>query len=91
MADALDQQRMHDIRKSKVRVYVTYAMTSAYIVAALGLISWLMWQTKTELAMGVFSGVASTTSAITAFWFGSRGSARSLEPSGSEGRRATAQ
>ena len=43
MADALDQQRMHDIRKSKVRVYVTYAMTSAYVVAALGLISWLRW------------------------------------------------
>ena len=91
MSDALDQQRMHDIRKSKVRIYVTYAMTTAYIVAALGLISWLMWQEKTELALGVFSGVASTTSAITAFWFGSRGSARSLEPSGSEGRRATAQ
>ena len=33
---------MHDIRKSKVRVYVTYSMTAAYILAALGLISWLM-------------------------------------------------
>ena len=32
MADALDQQRMHDIRKSKVRICVTYAMTTAYIV-----------------------------------------------------------
>ena len=52
MADALDQQRMHDIRKSKVRICVTYAMTAAYIVAALGLIFWLMWQQKTDLATG---------------------------------------
>lgn len=79
MTDMEQESRTHDIRKSKVRVYVTYSMTAAYIVAALGLIFWLMLQQKTELAMGVFSGVASTTAAITAFWFGSRGSARSTE------------
>ena len=67
------EQRMQDIRKSKVRVYVTYGMTGAYIVGALGLITWLMWQKETELALGIFSGVASTTTAIIAFWFGSRG------------------
>ena len=82
---------MHDIRKSKVRVYVTYAMTTAYIVGALGLIAWLMWQKKTELALGIFSGLASTTAAIIAFWFGSRGSVRSPEPPKSDDEGARAQ
>lgn len=74
MTEAVEHQRRLHIRKSNVRVFVTYAMTLAYILAALGLIGWLMWQSKTELALGVFSGVASTTSAVIAFWFGSRGS-----------------
>lgn len=81
MTNMEHESRVHDIRKSKVRVYVTYSMTAAYVIAALGLIAWLMWQQKTDLAMGIFSGVASTTSAITAFWFGSRGSARSQDGS----------
>ena len=86
MTNMEEESRTHDIRKSKVRVYVTYSMTAAYIAAALGLIAWLMWQQKTDLAMGIFSGVASTTSAITAFWFGSRGSARSSQiPSSDDG------
>ena len=55
------ERRMNDIRKSKVRVRVTYMMTVAYIVGALGLIAWLMYQCKTELALGIFTGVASTT------------------------------
>lgn len=86
-----DEQRVHDIRKSKVRIYVTYAMTGAYIVAALGLIFWLMWQSKVELALGIFSGVASTTSAVIAFWFGSRGSARSPEAPGNRIQAAPRQ
>lgn len=83
MTDSLQQdQRIQDIRKSKVRVCVTYGMTGAYIVGALGLITWLMWQEETELAIGIFSGVASTTTAIIAFWFGSRGATRAGGPAG---------
>ncbi len=65
-----------EIRKSKVRVWVTYVMTAAYAVAALGLVGWLMWVEKTDLTIGVFSGVASTSASIIAFWFGSRNLAR---------------
>ena len=39
---------------------------------------------KPELALGVFSGLASTTAAITAFWFGSRGSAAESKVTGRE-------
>ncbi len=53
-------------------------MTVAYVVTSIGLIGWLMWVDKSELAIGVFSGVASTTATIVAFWFGSRGPGNAL-------------
>lgn len=70
-----EKEREQKISKSKVRVRVTYIMSVTYALGATGLIAWLMALGKTELALGVFSGVASTTASITAFWFGSRGSA----------------
>ena len=76
MSDIQRLQHEQEIRKSRVRVWVTYVMTAAYAVAALGLVAWLMWVDKTDLAIGVFSGLASTSASIIAFWFGSRGAAR---------------
>ena len=76
MDDVTRQKHKQEITKSRVRVLVTYAMTLAYAIAAVGLIGWLMVQEKTELAIGVFSGLASTSASIIAFWFGSRGSAQ---------------
>ena len=73
MNEHSDAEKKQQIRKSQVRVVVTYFMTAAYVVTAIGLIAWLMWLEKSELAIGVFSGVASTTATIIAFWFGSRG------------------
>ena len=70
-----DKELEQKISKSKVRVRVTYIMSVTYAVGAVGIIAWLMALGKTELALGVFSGVASTTASITAFWFGSRGAA----------------
>ena len=76
MTDIETLKHEQEIRKSKVRVWVTYIMTLAYAVAAIGLVGWLMWADKTDLAIGVFSGLASTSASIIAFWFGSRGSTR---------------
>lgn len=73
---ATTPKERQEISKSRVRVWVTYIMTGTYALAALGLIGWLMLAGKTELAIGVFSGVASTSASIIAFWFGSRGSTR---------------
>ena len=85
MSDIQRLQHEQEIRKSRVRVWVTYVMTVAYAVAALGLVAWLMWVDKTDLAIGVFSGLASTSASIIAFWFGSRGSARRRPLPESEG------
>ncbi len=76
MTDIETLKHEQEIRKSRVRVWVTYIMTLAYAMAAIGLVGWLMWVDKTDLAIGVFSGLASTSASIIAFWFGSRGSAR---------------
>ena len=43
------------IRRSYVRVRVTYAMTCVYAVGALGLIAWLLYKDKTELALARIS------------------------------------
>ena len=72
--EPLDPVKENELRKSRVRVRVTYGMSAAYGLGALGLITWLMWRGETDQAIAVFSGLASTTSAIIAFWFGSRGS-----------------
>ena len=86
MNEMSDTEKKQQIRKSQVRVVVTYFMTAAYVVAAIGLIAWLMWLDKSELAIGVFSGVASTTATIIAFWFGSRGAGSgSGQPAGGQG------
>ena len=73
MNEQLDAEKRQQIRKSQVRVVVTYFMTAAYVLTSIGLIGWLTLVDKSELAIGVFSGVASTTATIIAFWFGSRG------------------
>ena len=44
MDEMARQKHDQEIRKSKVRVWVTYIMTAAYALAALGLIAWLMQQ-----------------------------------------------
>ena len=80
MDDLKVRKHKQEISKSRVRVYVTYIMTATYAVAALTLIVWLMLGDRIELAIGVFSGVASTSASIIAFWFGSRGSARTPDP-----------
>ena len=83
-----EAETKQQIRKSQVRVVVTYFMTAAYVVTSIGLIAWLMWVDKSELAIGVFSGVASTTATIIAFWFGSRGPAGGPgQPPGVQGGR----
>ena len=86
MNEPLEAETKQQIRKSQVRVVVTYFMTAAYVVTSIGLIAWLMWVDKSELAIGVFSGVASTTATIIAFWFGSRGPGSGpAQPSGAQG------
>lgn len=85
--DDVEKQRLkQEIRKSKVRVCVTYIMTWAYALVAAFLVGLLIWRDKTELAIAVFSGVASTSASIIAFWFGSRGSARSQPENGTVSR-----
>ena len=67
----MDNQSLEKIR-SRVRRRVTYAMTIVYSITAPGITAWLLWKGEIETAVAVFSGIASTTTGIIAFWFGNR-------------------
>ncbi|WP_300033669.1 hypothetical protein [uncultured Roseobacter sp.] len=71
MTDTTIQQ---EIRKSNVRIFVTYFVVGLYSVSAVGITIFLMATKQTELALGVFNGLATLSAGIAGFWFGSRGS-----------------
>ena len=70
--DNIDNERQLDMRRSQVRIWVTYAMTALYSVTALILISYLLHKGDISSALAVFAGISSTTTGIIAFWFRAR-------------------
>ena len=68
-----------------MRVWVTYAAIGVYLLMALGGAAWLMALNKTDLAVSVLGGVASTAGAITGFWFGARRSSSDGQQTASGG------
>ena len=70
--DNIDNERQLDMRRSQVRIWVTYAMTALYSVTALLLIWYLLDTKNIKAALAVFAGISSTTTGIIAFWFGTR-------------------
>ncbi|NRB04677.1 MAG: hypothetical protein HRU30_15600 [Rhodobacteraceae bacterium] len=61
------------VRKSNVRIVVTYFVVFVYCATAVVLIFWLLSCDETELALGVFSGLSTLSAGIAGFWFGNRG------------------
>ena len=70
--DNIDNERQLDMRRSQVRIWVTYTMTALYSITALILISYLLYKEDISSALAVFAGISSTTTGIIAFWFGTR-------------------
>jgi hypothetical protein len=68
----LSAEQKQERRRSNVRVRVTYGVAAAYCFGALGMILWLMIDSKHDIAIGVFSGVAGVASSVIGYWFGSR-------------------
>ncbi len=71
-ATADDQDQKQNQKRSNVRINVTYGMAFVYGISATVLMGWLLWKGRVDLALGVFSSIASVTTGIMAFWFGSR-------------------
>ncbi|WP_299042881.1 hypothetical protein [uncultured Tateyamaria sp.] len=61
------------IRKSNVRIVVTYFVVFMYCTTATILTFVLLYIGKIELALGVFSGLSTLSAGIAGFWFGNRG------------------
>ena len=66
------KQGENEIKRSRVRQCVTYAVIWAYLLLATVVTLWLMWAGRYEVAIGVLAGVAGLAGSITGFWFGSR-------------------
>ena len=62
------------IRKSNVRIVVTYFVVGLYSVSSVIITIYLFCIGKIELGLGVFNGLATLAAGIAGFWFGSRGS-----------------
>ena len=60
------------IRKSNVRIVVTYFVVFVYCTTAVVLTFVLLYLGKVELALGVFSGLSTLSAGIAGFWFGNR-------------------
>ncbi|MEM9584948.1 MAG: hypothetical protein AAGA08_17680 [Pseudomonadota bacterium] len=75
------------IRKSNVRIVVTYFVVFVYCTASVIFTAYLLWQAKYELALGIFNGLATLAAGIAGFWFGSRGTGfpQSETPGGQPG------
>ena len=75
MADEAEIARKHsenEIRRSRVRQWVTYLVIWAYLGLAAIVTLWLMWVERYEVAIGVLAGAAGLAGSTTGFWFGSR-------------------
>ena len=72
--DARETETRQRIRKSNVRIVVTYFVVFMYCTTAVILTFVLLRMGKVELAIGVFSGLSTLSAGIAGFWFGNRSS-----------------
>ena len=74
--------------RSGVRIWVTYMVTAAYVIASLYLIFWLTLEAnKVDLAIAVFAGLSSVATGVIGFWFGNRKAIQEISarpPSGAD-------
>ncbi|MBN9887700.1 hypothetical protein [Salipiger abyssi] len=66
-------ESLQRMRKSNVRIVVTYFVVFVYSLSAVGFSTLLFIRGEYELALGIFNGLATLSAGIAGFWFGSRG------------------
>ncbi len=77
------------LRKSNVRIVVTYFVVFMYCTTAVVLTFVLLFWNQIELALAVFSGLSTLSAGIAGFWFGNRSTGHPEEmptPSGKSER-----
>ena len=60
------------MRRSNVRIGVTYLMAILYSAAAITLIVWLLSKSKWEEAIAIFTSVGTLAGGVIGYWFGNR-------------------
>lgn len=70
--DLATKQRDMEIRRSKVRPYVTYLVIIGYLITICYAISWALNNDHVDNALALISNISAVTATIVGFWFGSR-------------------
>ncbi len=75
----MNETERQEIRKSKVRVYVTYMATSfLFGGGALFILFLIIWK-KHDEAISMFQTILPVSSAIISYWFATRGAEKKSE------------
>lgn len=69
----LSAQEVNDMRRSKVRPYVTYLLIAIYALTTSFVIIWLLLNDQADNALALLSGLSAVSTGIVGFWFGTRG------------------
>lgn len=70
---SLSVQEINDMRRSKVRPYVTYLLITIYALTTSFAIIWLLLNEQADNALALLSGLSAVSTGIVGFWFGTRG------------------
>ena len=61
-----------EIKRSNVRIYVTYILTLSYISSMLLTLNFAISNSDKELVLGLLAGISSASLGVIGFWFGGR-------------------
>lgn len=67
-----DWEKRKEERKSKVRVYVTYAAASFLFAGGPLLIAFFIWTNDRANALALFNAILPVSAAIISYWFAGR-------------------
>ncbi len=70
---SLSVQEINDMRRSKVRPYVTYLLITIYALTTSFAIIWLLLNGQSDNALALLSGLSAVSTGVVGFWFGTRG------------------
>ncbi len=62
-----------EIRRSNVRIYITYILTWAYVLGVGGVLAYTIFEeAPSQLTLGILAGLSSASLGVIGFWFGGR-------------------
>ena len=72
-AESEKERVKQEIRRSNVRINITYILTWAYVLGVGGVMAYTIFiSTPSDLTLGLLAGLSSASLGVIGFWFGGR-------------------